>query len=31
MDNLNHIHPPYAQQMLIPYEYGPTMDSREGI
>ncbi len=31
MDKLNHIHPPYGQQMLIPYQYDPTMDDGKGL
>jgi hypothetical protein len=28
---LNHIHPAYGQQLLIPYEYDPYSDSGQGI
>jgi hypothetical protein len=31
MDKLNQIHPPYGQQMLIPYQYDPAEDSGKGI
>lgn len=31
MDKLNHIHPRYGQQMLIPYEYDPAVDSGKGL
>lgn len=31
MFKLNRIHPPYGQQMLIPYEYDPAEDSGKGI
>lgn len=31
MDKLNHIHPRYGQQMLIPYEYDPAADSGKGL
>ncbi len=30
-DKLNHIHPRYGQQMLIPYEYDPAADSGKGL
>ena len=31
VDKLNQIHPIYGQQMLIPYEYDPAVDSGKGI
>jgi P63C domain len=30
-DKLNHIHPPYGQQMLIPLQYDPNADSGKGL
>lgn len=31
VDKLNQIHPPYGQQMLIPFQYDPTEDTGSGI
>jgi hypothetical protein len=31
MDKLNHIHPPYGQQMLMSFAYDPAADSGKGI
>ena len=30
-DKLNQLHPPYGQQLLIPYQYDPNADSGKGI